>query len=98
MRATSLGERLRAAAGTSRSFGPSPTRQEGPMSASKRIKPHATTRSESTLRGIVLVMAMAALLFPVAAWADTVVLDSGTLTLDVRGTSTFRQTLSAFGP
>ena len=51
------------------------------MSTSKSIKLDATKTSERTLRGIVLVMALAALLFPVAAWADTILLESGTLTI-----------------
>ena len=46
--------------------------------------PHAIKASESTLRGIVLVMALAALLFPVAASADSMVtLQEGMLTLHV---------------
>jgi len=51
--------------------------------------PHATKGSESTLRGIVLVMAVAALPFPVAASADTMLtLQEGMLTLQVSfGTS-----------
>jgi len=51
------------------------------MSASKSIKPDAIKTSERMLRGIVLLIALAALLFPAAAWADTVVLDQGTLDL-----------------
>ena len=53
------------------------------MSTGKCIKPHATNTSARTLRGLVLVMALAALLFPVAAWAGTigVPLTDGTLTL-----------------
>jgi hypothetical protein len=47
-----------------------------------RIKPHATKISASTLRGIVLVMALVAF-WPTAAWADTigVPLTDGTLKL-----------------
>jgi len=45
---------------------------------------HATKGLESTLRGIVLVMALAALLFPVAASAGTMLtLTEGMLTLQV---------------
>jgi len=44
---------------------------------------HAINTLEKTLRGIVLVMALAALLFPMAAWADIVVLDDGTLSCSV---------------
>jgi hypothetical protein len=68
------------------------------MSPSKCIKPHATNRSEHTLRGLVLAMVLASLLFPVAARADTVVLDDGTLRLTVRQGSTSRQDLAASGP
>jgi len=51
--------------------------------------PQATKGSESTLCGIVLAMALAALLFPVAASADTMLtLTEGMLTLQVSfGTS-----------
>jgi len=69
------------------------------MSASKCIKPHAANRSES--RGIVLVIALAALFFPGATWADTVVLDEGALTLKVGlglGGSSDGETLDASGP
>jgi len=50
---------------------------------------HATKTSGSTLRGIVLVIALVALVFPVAASADTMVtLNEGMLTLQVSfGTS-----------
>src|SRR5215470_14273490 len=60
---------------------------------------HATKTSESPLRTIVLVMALAALPFPVAAWADTMVaLNAGMLTLQVSfGTSNDSQ-LTAIGP
>src|SRR5215467_6592449 len=60
---------------------------------------HATKTSESPLRAIVLVVALAALLFPVAASADTMVtLQEGMLTLHVSfGTSTDSQ-LTAIGP
>ena len=71
------------------------------MSVSKCIKPHATNRSEHTLRGLVLVMALTSLLFPVAARADTVGLDDGTLTLLVfsgQGDRPIGQTLEASGP
>jgi hypothetical protein len=70
------------------------------MSASKCIKPHATNRSESTLRGIVLVMALAALLFPGATWADTVVLDDGAVTLRYGGfhPAVIGTTIEATGP
>jgi hypothetical protein len=72
------------------------------MSASKCIKPHATNRPEHTLRGIVLVMALAALFFPGATWADTVVLDDGALTLigvgPGFGGSSGGETLDASGP
>jgi len=58
------------------------------MNASKCIKPHATKTSASTLRGIVLVIALVAL-WPTAAWARTigVPLTDGTLTGLVRGGS-----------
>src|SRR5215831_20809378 len=50
---------------------------------------HATKASESTLRGIVFIMALAAPVFPVAASADTMLtLTEGMLTLQVSfGTS-----------
>ena len=59
---------------------------------------HAINTLENTLRRIVLVMAVAALLFPIAAWADIVVLDDGTLTLTVQQGVTSRQNLAASGP
>jgi len=49
------------------------------------------------LRGIVLVLALAALLFPVAAWADTIVLDNGRLTLNVGSGTVNSQSLGASG-
>ncbi len=59
---------------------------------------HATKTSESTLPGIVLVMALAALLLPVAAWADTMVtLDEGMLTLQVSGGTSTDSRLTATG-
>ena len=72
--------------------------QEGPISRGKRIKPRATNASESILRGIVLVIALAVLLFPVAAWADTVVLDDGALTLTFGNGSVLREDFVASGP
>jgi len=60
---------------------------------------HAINTLENTLRRIVLVMALAALLFPIAAWAaDIVVLDDGTLTPTVQQGVTSRQDLAASGP
>ena len=60
---------------------------------------HATKTSESTLRGIVLVLALAALLFPGAAWADTMVtLQEGMLTLRVSGGTSTDSQLTAIGP
>src|SRR5262245_22284935 len=64
------------------------------MSTSKCIKPHATNTSESTLRGIVLVLALAALLFPVAARADLIELTSGGATQGPVGNNFF---LAVFG-
>src|SRR5262245_63749347 len=53
------------------------------MSRGKCIKPRATKTAANTLPGLVLVLALAALLFPVATWADTVLLDNGRVTLRV---------------
>jgi len=60
---------------------------------------HATKTSESSLRAIVLVMTLAALLFPVAAWADTMVtLNAGMLTLQVSFGTSNDSRLTAIGP
>jgi hypothetical protein len=69
------------------------------MITGKCKKPDATNTSESTLRGIVLVIALAAL-WPTAAWAGTigVPLTDGTLTLQVSGGSVNDSTLIATGP
>src|SRR5215472_15786245 len=55
---------------------------------------HVTNTSEKALRGLVLVTALAVLLFPVAAWADLVELTSGGATQGPVGNSFF---LAAFG-
>src|SRR5215831_15734837 len=60
---------------------------------------HAFNTLENTLRSIVLVTALAALLFPTPAWAaDIVVLDDGILTLTVQQGVTSGQDLAASGP
>ena len=60
---------------------------------------HATKTSESPLRTIVLVMALAALPLPVAAWADTMVaLNEGVLTLQVSFGTSNDSLLTAIGP
>jgi len=60
---------------------------------------HATKTSESPLRAIVLVVALAALLFPVAASADSMVtLQEGMLTLQVSGGTSTDSHLTAIGP
>jgi len=64
------------------------------MSTSKCIKPHATNTSDTTLRIIVLVLALAALLFPVAARADLIELTSGGATQGPVGNNFF---LAVFG-
>src|SRR5215472_10246305 len=72
------------------------------MSRGKCIKPRATKRSESTLRGLVLVLVLAALLVPVAGWADIIPiqLTSGTLTLTGITPTGFwtHQALDVFAP
>ena len=69
------------------------------MSRGECIKPRATKRSERTLRGIVLVIALVAL-WPTVAWAGSigVPLTDGTLTLHVAGGSATDSELVATGP